>query len=549
MLIYDALVVGAGPNGLSAALELKKRGLQVLVLEKGSIVNTLYNFPTHQTFFSTSERLEIGDYLFSSANTKPTRLEALSYYINVVKKNDLNIKNYVEVLNVKKINKLFKVQTNKGTMSAKHVVLATGFYDNHKSLGIKGQDLPHVKYYFKEAHPYYNCDITIIGGRNSAVDAALELCRIGANVTVLYRGSSYSESIKPWILPEFKSRVNSGKIKMLFNVVLDRIETDRVFYWIDGKINQQSTDYVFAMIGYEPDYAFFRRCGIKLTHTGAPQYDPLTFESNIKGLFVAGVIISGADNSETFIENGRFHGKSIAKKISKSLVNEVEELKEEIIRIAIDGPAAAGKSTVAKKIAEEKNYIYIDTGAMYRSLTLKVLREKIDLEDEQAILDLLNATSIELTTDKGNQKVLLDNEDVTREIRMSQVAENVSTLAKHKKVREELVKRQQKLAEGTSVVMDGRDIGTHVLPQAELKVFLIASVKERAERRHHENLKNNYESNLIEIEKEIAKRDEQDRTRKVSPLVKASDAIEIDTTSLTIEDVVQKIISELDKVM
>lgn len=323
-MVYDVIVVGAGPIGLSVALELKKEKVDLLILEKGNIVNTIYNFPTHQSFFSTSEKLEIGDFLFSSAKPKPTRLEALSYYRNVVKKSDLNILNYTEVIEVKKNAGLFMVETTQGLFKTKHVVLATGFYDNHKSLGVQGQDLPHVKYYFKEAHPYYNCDVTVIGGKNSAVDAALELYRAGANVTVLYRGSTYSESIKPWILPELKSYVNSGKIKVLFNVELDKIQSNRVLYHIDGEIRQVSSDYVFAMIGYEPDYAFLTRCGIKLTQNGVPQYNPLTFESNIKGLFVAGVIISGADNSETFIENGRFHGIAIAKKISKSLINEVE---------------------------------------------------------------------------------------------------------------------------------------------------------------------------------------------------------------------------------
>lgn len=213
-----------------------------------------------------------------------------------------------------------------------------------------------------------------------------------------------------------------------------------------------------------------------------------------------------------------------------------------IIRIAIDGPAAAGKSTVAKLIADKLNFVYIDTGAMYRALTLKVLNENIDLNNEEKIFNLLNDTKIKLKQTENGQMVFLDDKDVSNEVRSNEVSQSVSFIAQHGMVREQLVIRQQELAKDESVVMDGRDIGTHVLPHAEIKVFLIASVQERAERRHAENIEKGFQSDLETLKKEIADRDHRDETRKASPLIKAKDAVEIDTTSLSIDEVVMKII-------
>lgn len=213
------------------------------------------------------------------------------------------------------------------------------------------------------------------------------------------------------------------------------------------------------------------------------------------------------------------------------------------ISIAIDGPAAAGKSTVAKIVAERLSYLYIDTGAMYRALTYKAIQQNVDLQNESELLDMLLDTSIEFVQEKKGQLVLLDGENVTDEIRTNDVTNSVSIVAKHKKVREEMVKRQQELASGGGVVMDGRDIGTHVLPKAEVKIFLLASVEERAQRRHQENLQKGFSSNLEKLKEEIAKRDKIDSEREVAPLRKADDAYEIDTTSLSIEQVVDKIMA------
>jgi CMP/dCMP kinase len=213
------------------------------------------------------------------------------------------------------------------------------------------------------------------------------------------------------------------------------------------------------------------------------------------------------------------------------------------ISIAIDGPAAAGKSTVAKIVADRLSYLYIDTGAMYRALTYKAIQQKADLQNEAQLMEILLNTKIEFAQGKEGQLVFLDGENVTDLIRTSEVTNSVSIVAKHKKVREEMVKRQQELASGGGVVMDGRDIGTHVLPQAEVKVFLLASVEERAQRRHQENLQKGFSSNLEKLKEEIAKRDKLDSEREVAPLKKAEDAFEIDTTSLSIEQVVNKIMA------
>ncbi|RLL48191.1 (d)CMP kinase [Oceanobacillus piezotolerans] len=220
---------------------------------------------------------------------------------------------------------------------------------------------------------------------------------------------------------------------------------------------------------------------------------------------------------------------------------------KDYIAIAIDGPAAAGKSTVAKIVAETLSYVYIDTGAMYRAITLKALQQDLDLNDEAAILELLLHTKIELNKQEKSQIVLLDNEDVTNDIRTSEVTNNVSYVAKLPKVRKEMVERQQALADNRGVVMDGRDIGTHVLPKAEVKIFLVASVDERAKRRHEENLKRGIESSLEELTREIENRDFIDSKRETSPLIKADDAIELDTTSLSIDQVVQEILNEVNR--
>lgn len=312
----EVIVVGGGPCGLSAAIELQKQGVDVLVIEKGNIVNSIYNYPTHQTFFSSSLKLSIGDIPFITAKDKPKRNDALVYYREVVKMKEVEVNSFEQVTKVEKVAEKFQVTTDLAVYEANDVVVATGYYDHPNELGVKGETLPNVYHYFKEAHPYFQKDVIVIGGKNSAVDAALELEKAGANVTVIYRGATYSSSVKPWILPGFDSLVNSQRIKMHFNAEVVEIEENQLSIMKDGKIMQIPHDYVFAMIGYHPDYAFLEKMGILIEEeSGRPYFNEETMETNVEGLYIAGVIAAGKNANEIFIENGRFHGESIAKSI------------------------------------------------------------------------------------------------------------------------------------------------------------------------------------------------------------------------------------------
>lgn len=321
-MIEHTIIVGAGPCGLSCALELQRYNIKPLIIEKGNIVETIYRFPTHQTFFSTSKNLEIGDFPFVTDKFKPVRNEALAYYREVVKRNELRINPFETVTNIIKKDDLFYLYTNKNGQEiqyiSKHVIIATGYYDQPQYLNIVGENLPKVMHYFKEGHPYYNTDVVIIGGKNSAVDAALALYKAGAKITVLYRGSTYSKSIKPWILPDFDSLVQKGRISMEFNAIVTEITENNVKYRVNNEVKHIKNDFVFAMTGYQPNISFLKKIGVNVDNTtGKPEKDENTFETNIPNLYVAGVIISGFNGNETFIENGRWHGKAIAASILK----------------------------------------------------------------------------------------------------------------------------------------------------------------------------------------------------------------------------------------
>ncbi|MBO1003069.1 YpdA family putative bacillithiol disulfide reductase [Pseudogracilibacillus auburnensis] len=323
----QTIIIGAGPCGLSCALELQKADINPLIIEKGNIVETIYRFPTHQTFFSTSFNLEIGDIPFVSEKSKPVRNEALAYYREVAKRNSLRIRPFEKAIDVKIVNNhLIELTTVKNNREcyykAKNIVIATGYYDQPKFLQIRGENLPKVMHYFKEAHEYYDTDVVVIGGRNSAVDAALELQKVGARVTVLYRADSYSKSIKPWILPQFDSFVQKGDIQMEFHANVTEITEENVFYEVKGKQKKIKNDFVFAMTGYEPDIPFLKRIGLNIdSTTGKPIINEQTYETNIPNIYVAGVVVSGYNGNETFIENGRFHGKQIA----TSIINKGQE--------------------------------------------------------------------------------------------------------------------------------------------------------------------------------------------------------------------------------
>ncbi|MFD1206458.1 YpdA family putative bacillithiol disulfide reductase [Sporosarcina contaminans] len=316
----DAIIVGGGPCGLSAAIELQKIGMDVLIIEKGNIVNSIYNYPTHQTFFSSSIKLSIGDIPFITAKEKPKRNDALVYYRKVAELKGLQINNYERVEKVVKKDNQFHVLTDKSEYASKYVIVATGYYDQPNQLGVPGESLPNVYHYFKEGHPFFGKKVVVIGGKNSAVDAAIELQRAGAFVTVIYRGSEYSPSVKPWILPGFDSLVRNGEIEMHFNSKVVEISPTSVTMEKDGQLHLLENDYVFAMIGYHPDHAFLKKIGIQIDEeSGRPLFNEQTMETTIEGLYIAGVIAAGNNANEIFIENGRLHGGLIANHIeSKS---------------------------------------------------------------------------------------------------------------------------------------------------------------------------------------------------------------------------------------
>ncbi|WP_163101020.1 YpdA family putative bacillithiol disulfide reductase [Peribacillus alkalitolerans] len=313
----SVIIVGGGPCGLAASIALQEKNIDGVIIEKGNIVNAVYNYPTHQTFFSSSEKLEIGNVPFITENRKPVRNQALAYYREVAKRKELRINTFERVLDISKNNDgFFNVKTSKEEYVVNKVIIATGYYDNPNFMNVPGEDLSHVFHYFKEAHPYFNRDVTVIGGKNSSVDAALELVKAGARVTVLYRGTHYSPSVKPWILPEFDALVRDGTIKMEFQARIDEITEDKVKYDINGEKREVIADFVFAMTGYRPDHKFLMKMGVDIdSESGRPIFNPDTMETNVEGIYIAGVIAAGNNANEIFIENGRFHGGLIAKHI------------------------------------------------------------------------------------------------------------------------------------------------------------------------------------------------------------------------------------------
>lgn len=322
----DVIIVGAGPCGLSAAIYLQKEGYNPLVLEKGNIVQSIFRYPTHQQFFSSSDKLEIGEMPFVIEDRKPKRNQALAYYREVVKRNGIRVHGFEQVTGIvkKEDESGFLITTGRtikqgvGRYEARYVIIATGYYDHPNMMNIPGERLPKVYHYFKEAHPFFDCDVVVIGGKNSAIDTAMECQKAGARVTVLYRGSGYSKSIKPWILPEFESLVRHGKVAMLFNAEVKEIGEDTVVYSKSGQVFAIKNDIVFAMTGYHPDHSFLQQMGVNIVkETGCPVYDPKTMETNVRGIFIAGVIAAGNDANTIFIENGRFHGENIARAIAQ----------------------------------------------------------------------------------------------------------------------------------------------------------------------------------------------------------------------------------------
>lgn len=310
---YDVIIIGAGPVGFSCAIEATRRGLHYLMIDKGCLVNSIYRFPTNMTFFSTSERLEIGDVPFIAHGYKPTRPEALEYYRRVMEKWRLKVNQYEKVTGVGGDYGNFQVVTDRGQYSSHAVIAATGFYDTPNLLDIPGENLPKVKHYFDEPHPYAYHRIAVVGGGNSAVDVALETFRRSAEVTLIVREDQIKPSVKYWVKPDIENRINEGVIKAYFNAELAAVrETEIDIRTSDGKVTI-ANDFVLAMTGYRPDYGFLETIGIAIGQDSdrTPSLNPETFESNRKGLFLAGVVCGGLNTSKWFIENAHEHATRI----------------------------------------------------------------------------------------------------------------------------------------------------------------------------------------------------------------------------------------------
>jgi len=322
---FDALVVGAGPTGLACGIELQNRGVKCVLIEKGCVVNSIYHYPTNMTFFTTPELLEIGNIPMTSLNDKPNRNEALKYYRRVADHFKLDVRQYERVERIAGENGKFEVSTTDKlgcphVYRAKKIVLATGYYDVANRLNVPGEDLPKVSHYYKEPHPYYNHDVAVIGAKNSAAIAALELWWTGARVTLIHRGSGISNKVKYWIKPNIENRIKNGEIKGYFNSGVTEILPDSIrLATPEGEVSFRN-DFVFALIGYQPDLKFLNATGISLEpETQRPRTNPETLESDRAGIYLAGVIVAGMHTNEIFIENGRFHGKLIADAIAASL--------------------------------------------------------------------------------------------------------------------------------------------------------------------------------------------------------------------------------------
>ena len=321
---YDVVVVGAGPTGLACGIELQQRGVSTVLLEKGCVVNSIYNYPTYMMFFTTPELLEIGNLPMTSLNEKPGRTEALKYYRRVADHYELNIHQYERVMSIQGDDGDFEVRTSKGEYHARKIVLATGYYDLPNMLNVPGEELDKVVHYYKEPHPYSTHDVIVLGAKNSAAIAALERFWTGARVTMVHRGSWVSDRIKYWIKPNIENRIKNGEILAYFNSRVVEIHPKTVVVETpEGPVTLKN-DFVFALTGYHPDLEFLGALGIRLEPvTERPRTNPDTLESDRPGIFLAGVIVAGMHTNEIFIENGRFHGKKIAEAIAGSLVRDI----------------------------------------------------------------------------------------------------------------------------------------------------------------------------------------------------------------------------------
>jgi len=320
MEMLDILIIGGGPIGIACGLEAKKKGFAYVIIEKGPIVNSLFNYPVNMQFFSSSERLEIDNIPFISKEAKPKRNEALEYYRRIVTSNQLNIHLFERVLDVKKESEAFQITSDKTTYSARNVVVATGFYDLPNLLNVPGEDLPKVSHYYKDPHFYASQKLAVIGASNSAVDAALECWRKGAEVSMIIREPEVGRRVKYWVRPDILNRIKEGSIAAYYNADVKEItENEIIFDTPDGK-QRIDNDFVLALTGYMPNFSFLERLGITLSDDANrfPEYNEDTMETNVAGLYLAGVICGGMETHKWFIENSRIHAKIIMKSIKKT---------------------------------------------------------------------------------------------------------------------------------------------------------------------------------------------------------------------------------------
>jgi len=322
---FDVLVIGAGPTGMACAIEAQRAGFRSALVDKGCLCNSLFHYPSHMTFFTTSELLEIGDIPFPSPNAKPTRNEALEYYRKVSEHYRLDVRAYQTVERVKGRDLDFEVHTRDrfqraNVYRARKVVVATGYYDLPNLMNIPGEELPKVEHYYDDPHPYTGMDVLVIGGKNSAAIAALELWRHGARVTLVHRGPRMHRHVKYWILPDIENRIKNGEIRAHFNTCVTRIDPDTATLETPEGTLTIRNDFVLAMTGYRPDFTFLESLGVRIEgEDRCPSCDPKSLESNVAGIYLAGVIIAGERTNEIFIENGRFHGRQIAEDLKQRL--------------------------------------------------------------------------------------------------------------------------------------------------------------------------------------------------------------------------------------
>ncbi len=320
MKLYDIIIIGGGPIGLNCALEAEKAGLTYLIIEKGTIVNSLFNYPLYMTFFSTADKLEIADIPFITTSPKPGRRDALEYYQGIARQKNIMINLYEEVLKITK-EENFLVETTKNNYVAKKVIIATGFYDIPNLMNVEGENLPKVKHYYSEPYPYANQKIAVIGSSNSAVDAALETYRKGAEVTMIIRHAEISKSVKYWVKPDIENRINEGSISAHFNSEVLEITPNSIIFKDENQKTQQiENDFVLAMTGYLPNFEFLRNSGIELQGDCLnPFYNEDTMETNVPGLYLAGVVCGGKDTHLWFIENSRIHAEIIVRNILNTI--------------------------------------------------------------------------------------------------------------------------------------------------------------------------------------------------------------------------------------